>query len=96
MTKAEERAQGAARTRMRSVCDRVIDAGLALNAELSLDDLLRRIVESAADLTQARYVALGVIDARGSDLERFITHGIDDATRRTIGDLPRGRGVLGL
>ncbi len=73
----------------------MIDAGVALNAELSLDDLLRRIVESAADLTQARYAALGVIDARGSDLERFITHGVDEETRRTIGELPRGRGVLG-
>ncbi len=44
---------------------RVIDVGVALNAQLSLDDLLRLIVESAADLTQARYAALGVIDARG-------------------------------
>ena len=74
---------------------RVIDAGLALNAELSLDDLLQRIVESAAELTQARYAALGVIDVRGSELERFITYGIDEETRRTIGELPRGRGVLG-
>ena len=69
--------------------------GLALNAELSLDDLLLRIVEGAAGLTQARYVALGVIDPRGADLERFITHGLDEETRRTIGELPRGRGVLG-
>jgi signal transduction histidine kinase len=74
---------------------RVIDAGVALNAELSLDELLQRIVESAADLTSARYVALGVIDDRGADLERFITHGMDDEMRRTIGELPRGRGVLG-
>ncbi len=94
MTGAEERAQAGAASyaeRLR----RVIDAGVALNAELTLDDLLQRIVESAADLTQARYVALGVIDARGSELERFITHGIDEETRRTIGELPRGRGVLG-
>jgi signal transduction histidine kinase len=74
---------------------RVIDLGVALNAELSLDELLQQIVASAADLTQAQYAALGVIDARGSDLERFITYGIGDEVRRTIGELPRGRGVLG-
>jgi len=74
---------------------RVIDAGVALNAELSLDDLLGRIIRSAADLTGARYVALGVIDPRGQDLERFVTHGVDEETRRTIGELPRGRGILG-
>jgi signal transduction histidine kinase len=74
---------------------RVIDAGVALNAELSLDELLQRVVESAADLTTAKYVALGVIDARGADLERFVTHGMDEEMRRTIGELPRGRGLLG-
>ena len=74
---------------------RVIDVGVALNAELSLDELLRLIAENAAELTEARYAALGVIDPRGSDLERFITHGVDEETRRTIGELPRGRGILG-
>jgi signal transduction histidine kinase len=74
---------------------RVIEAGVALNAELSLDDVLQRILESAASLTQARFAALGVIDPRGSELERFVTHGVDDELRRTIGELPRGRGILG-
>ena len=95
MTGTEDQAQGTAADSYAERLHRVIDAGLALNAELSLDDLLRRIVESAANLTHARYVALGVIDARGSELERFITLGIDDETRQTIGELPRGRGVLG-
>jgi signal transduction histidine kinase len=70
-------------------------AGLAVTSELSLDALLRRIVEVAAELTGARYAALGVIDASGSELEQFITHGIGDDLRAEIGDLPRGRGVLG-
>jgi len=78
-------------TRLRSV----IDVGVAITAELSLDDLLGRIAESAATLTGARFAALGVIDQRGSELERFITHGVDDETRRRIGELPRGRGILG-
>jgi signal transduction histidine kinase len=71
-------------------------AGLAVTSELSLDGLLHRLVEAAAELTGARYAALGVIDANGVELEQFITHGIDDDLRAEIGDLPRGRGILGV
>ena len=71
-------------------------AGLAVSSELSLDALLHRLVEVAAELTGARYAALGVIDASGSELERFLTHGIDTDTRAEIGELPRGRGILGV
>ena len=71
-------------------------AGLAVTSELSLDALLRRLVEAAAELTGARYAALGVIDANGTELEQFITHGIDDDLRAEIGALPRGRGILGV
>src|SRR3954451_7848049 len=74
----------------------LFDASLALNSELSLDALLTKVVESAASLTGARYAALGVLDATGSELERFVTTGIDEETQGTIGDLPRGRGVLGV
>ena len=71
-------------------------AGLAVTSELSLDALLRRLVDAAAELTGARYAALGVIDASGSELEQFVTHGIDDDLRAEIGTLPRGRGILGV
>ena len=71
-------------------------AGLAVTSELSLDALLQRLLEAAADLTGARYAALGVIDAGGAELERFVTQGIDAETRETIGSLPRGRGILGV
>jgi signal transduction histidine kinase len=71
-------------------------AGLAVTSELSLDALLRRLVDAAAELTGARYAALGVIDANGSELEQFITHGVDDDLRAEIGALPRGRGILGV
>ena len=47
----------------------------AITSELSLDALLQRLVEKAAELTGARYAALGVIDEGGSELEHFITHG---------------------
>jgi signal transduction histidine kinase len=74
----------------------LVDAGIALSSELSLDALLQRIVETAAQLTGARYAALGVIDRSGQTLERFLTTGIDGETHAAIGDLPRGRGILGV
>ena len=74
----------------------LLDTGIAISSELSLDGVLERIVEAAAALTGARYAALGVIDRTGTALERFITTGIDEATRAEIGDLPRGRGILGV
>jgi signal transduction histidine kinase len=74
----------------------LVDAGIGLSSELSLDALLQRIVETAAELTGARYAALGVIDKSGQGLERFLTTGVDPETHAAIGDLPRGRGILGV
>jgi signal transduction histidine kinase len=68
---------------------------MALSAELSLDGLLQRVVESAAELTGARYAALGVLDPSGARLERFLTHGVDAQMHAAIGEPPRGRGILG-
>jgi len=84
--------QGPDESRLRAL----LDATAALTAELSLDSLLQRLVEVAAELTGARYAALGVIDESGAALERFVTTGVDVETRRAIGDLPRGRGILGV
>jgi signal transduction histidine kinase len=81
------------------VTDRIrslLDAGIALTSELSLDALLLSLAETAAELTGARYAALGVIDPQGRELERFITTGIDPETYAAIGDLPHGRGILGV
>jgi two-component system, NarL family, sensor histidine kinase DevS len=73
----------------------LVEAGISLSSELSLDALLQRLVETAAQLTDAHYAALGVVDASGMRLERFLTTGIDDATRAAIGNEPVGRGILG-
>jgi hypothetical protein len=54
----------------------LIDAGIAVTSELSLDAVLQRIIEAAATLTGARYAALGVIDPSGRALEGFITTGV--------------------
>jgi signal transduction histidine kinase len=73
----------------------LLDAVVGLSSELSLDALLQQLVEVAAKLTGARYAALGVIDRTGSQLERFLTTGMNEETIAAIGDLPRGRGILG-
>ena len=74
----------------------LVYVGIALAGELSLDGVLQRIVDAAAELTGAQYAALGVIDPRGKGLERFVVTGMDLETQTAIGDLPRGRGILGL
>ena len=74
----------------------LIDVGRSLVAELDPEVVFRRVLEVACDLTGARYAALGVLDEDRHELERFITHGIVEETRRAIGNLPHGRGVLGL
>jgi signal transduction histidine kinase len=73
----------------------LFEAGMALTSELSLDAVLQRLVEAAAELTGARYAALGVTDSSGSGLDRFVVHGIDRETQDAIGERPRGRGILG-
>jgi signal transduction histidine kinase len=73
----------------------LLDAVLAIGSELDLDRALQHIVEAAVVLSGARYGALGVLDEDRRSLAAFLTVGIDDATRRTIGDLPKGLGLLG-
>ncbi|HVX32330.1 MAG TPA: GAF domain-containing sensor histidine kinase [Solirubrobacterales bacterium] len=74
---------------------RLVEVGSSLLSELDLEAVLPAVVEAARELTGAEYAALGVLDPEGRELERFIYLGIDDETRRDIGPLPRGRGVLG-
>jgi signal transduction histidine kinase len=74
----------------------LVETGIAINSELSLDGVLERIVEAAARVTGARYAALGVIDPTGSGLERFVTYGMTPEIQTQIGDPPQGRGILGV
>jgi len=64
-------------------------------AELDLDHVLDRVLESAQELTEARYAALGVLNESRTELASFLSRGIDEAAHAAIGALPRGRGVLG-
>ncbi|WP_322754033.1 GAF domain-containing protein [Frankia sp. Cas3] len=73
----------------------LLRANQMVAADLSLPVVLRRIVEAACDLLDARYGALGVI---GGDrhLEQFIHVGVDESDVARIGRLPEGKGILGL
>ncbi len=74
---------------------KLIESGLALSSELSLENVLRHIAKLARDITRARYGALGVLDEDGRIVE-FITEGITAEQRAAIGDPPIGGGILGV
>ena len=76
--------------------ERLVVAASSLITEVSLEGVLERVVEVAAEVIGAQYAAIGVLAPDGRLLESFITHGIDAEQRALIGDLPRGHGILGL
>lgn len=80
---------------VRSRAASLVAAGMVLSANLDLEDLLTRLVETARQVFDARYSALGVLNADRTGLDSFVAAGIDQTTRAAIGGLPSGRGVLG-
>ena len=74
----------------------LLDAVVSVGSDLDLPAMLRRIVDAAPDLVDARYGALGVLDDTHTRLSQFLTVGIDEEGRKAIGDLPSGHGILGL
>jgi signal transduction histidine kinase len=75
----------------------LLQAVVSIGSQLDLTEVLDRIVETAAELADAKYAALGVLDPSGENrLSQFVTVGIDEELRGQIGDLPHGRGVLGV
>lgn len=72
----------------------VSDAVLAVAAELSVDEVLQRLVDSARELAAARYAALGLPDGEGG-FRRFLTSGMSDELVASLGPLPRTHGILG-
>jgi signal transduction histidine kinase len=81
----------ASRERLRALLDAVVVIG----GDLDVRTVLQRIVAAACELAGARYAALGIVGA-DRQLSDFITHGIDPELHAAIGELPHGRGVLGL
>lgn len=94
VTEVSERLQSAAAVTDRM--QRLLEAVVSVGAGLDLHATLERIASGAAELVDARYAALGVISPTGHGLSDFIHVGIDDATAAEIGDLPSGRGILGV
>jgi len=75
---------------------RLIAVGRTLVSKLDLEAVLGEFLEVAREITGARFAALGILDDERRGIENFLTAGIDEETREAIGELPRGRGVLGL
>jgi len=74
----------------------LLSLGVSIFSEHTTETVLQRIVDVAREVVGARYAALGVLAADGKRLATFVTSGIDAAVRERIGDLPHGRGLLGL
>ena len=74
---------------------RLLEAVLAVAGDLDLETVLARVVDAGCALVDARYGALGVIGP-DEELVAFVHQGIDEATADQIGQLPQGRGILGL
>ena len=72
----------------------VSDAVLAVAAELSVEEVLQRLVDAARELAGARYAALGLPDGAGG-FRSFLTSGMSDELVASLGPLPRQHGVLG-
>jgi signal transduction histidine kinase len=79
-----------------SALRRLLDAVMTVGADLDLDVVLHRLVEVGVELVDARYGALGVLDATRTGLSSFISVGLSDDERASIGHVPRGHGILGL
>lgn len=74
---------------------RLLDVGRAVMTELDVAGVLDQVLKAAREITGARYAAIGISNDQRSELDQFLTSGVGNETRKAIGDLPRGRGVLG-
>jgi signal transduction histidine kinase len=81
--------------RVRRRFELLLDAGVAIFSEHTLNAVLQRVVDSAREVVGARYAALGVLTDDAAGLREFVTSGMTEAERARIGDLPKGRGLLG-
>src|SRR6059036_669254 len=81
--------------RIRERFERLLAAGIAIFSRHDLDHVLQEVVDAAREVVGAEYAALGVLGEDRQTLVQFVTSGIDAAMRHAIGDLPRGRGLLG-
>lgn len=69
----------------------LLEAMRSVGTGLELHSTLDRICETAAELADAHYAAIGVVDTEGRGLSDFVTHGISPAQARKIGHRPDGK-----
>ncbi|MCU1433152.1 MAG: hypothetical protein JWP95_2257 [Actinotalea sp.] len=93
LSELRERAEAVRQAQERQAA--LLEAVVAVSADLGLEAVLHRIVSTACLLVGARYGAMGVLDRGRERLAEFLTYGVDEDVREQIGDLPHGRGVLG-
>jgi len=74
----------------------LVEGGMVLAKELSLESVLQKIAEVACKVLGAKYGAVGVLDEDGGGLSQFVTVGVDQETKTRIGPLPVGKGILGV
>ena len=67
----------------------------AVVTDLEVDAVLQRLLATAAEMTGAENAAVGVLDERRAELERFVTYGVSGVVRQEIGEPPKGDGLLG-
>jgi signal transduction histidine kinase len=92
----ELRSRAQASTRAQERLTALLDAVMAVTADLELAEVLTRIVRSGCELVDAKYGAMGVLGPDREHLVEFVSRGLTQEETDAIGDLPSGRGVLGL
>ncbi|MFI8290322.1 GAF domain-containing protein [Streptomyces sp. ms191] len=94
-TQATRSLQGLS-TELTARVPQLLEAMRSVGTGLELHSTLDRICETAAELADARYAAIGVVDEEGDGLSDFVTHGVDEDVARLIGRRPDGHaGLLG-
>ena len=76
--------------------ERLVRAGIRINAERELNRVLQEVADSARDVIGARSAALGVLNETGTGLGVFVPSGLTRDEHERIGSLPQGKGILGL
>ena len=76
--------------------ERLLAASNRMNTDLTIDRVLQEVTDSATKVLDCRYAALGVLRTDGPGLAHFVFSGLTQTEREKMGDLPVGKGVLGL
>ena len=82
-------------TTVRSQMVKLLESGVLLRFDRTLDETLQHIVDAARVVIGAKYAALAVLGEDGQ-FSRFFHSGLSEEDARKIGEIPKGRGVLGL